>query len=309
MSHNEALPELWIIGYGDIGRRVARQWREQGGRVIAVARSVAAAGEAGLADRGVAADLDDPVAAGRFDCAGQVACYLAPPPRQGREDTRMRHFIEAISTGPPRRIVYLSTSGVYGDHGGALIDELTPPSPGADRAWRRLDAERQLGNFCRQNIVELVILRVGGIYGPGRLPLQRLLDGVPIIRADLAPRTNRIHADDLAAVCVAALRQGGDGEIYNVSDGTDSNMTEYFDLLADDLGLPRPPKLDWSQAKVQISPGMLSYLRESRRLDNRKMLAELDVKLRYPTLQSWLATGAARRELADFRRQPQPGNT
>jgi nucleoside-diphosphate-sugar epimerase len=185
---------------------------------------------------------------------------------------------------PPARIVAISTSGVYGDRRGALVNEDTPPHPQVDRARRRLDMERQLREWTDEHGVPLVILRVGGIYGPGRLPLQRIRDQVPVLQEALAPSTNRIHVDDLVQVCVAAAERGGAGRIYNVSDGQDSNMTEYFYTIADAFGLPRPPEVDWAQAERVMSPGMLSYLRESRRMDNRRMLEELGVTLAYPDL-------------------------
>jgi nucleoside-diphosphate-sugar epimerase len=180
--------------------------------------------------------------------------------------------------------VAISTSGVYGDRRGALVNEDTPPHPQVDRARRRLDMERQLREWTDEHGVPLVILRVGGIYGPGRLPLQRIRDQVPVLQEALAPSTNRIHVDDLVQVCVAAAERGGAGRIYNVSDGQDSNMTEYFYTIADAFGLPRPPEVDWAQAERVMSPGMLSYLRESRRMDNRRMLEELGVTLAYPDL-------------------------
>jgi len=189
----------------------------------------------------------------------------------------------------PRRIVLLSTSGVYGDRGGARVDETTPPSPGTDRGRRRLDAEQRLRRFGEAHGVETIILRVGGIYGPGRLPEKRLREGVPMVPPEQAPVTNRIHVDDLARICVAAARRGRDGEIYNVSDGTAGNMTDYFDAVADFLGLPRPPRIDRAEAERTLSPGMVSYLQESRHLDNRKMREELGVTLRYPDLASGLA--------------------
>ena len=133
-----------------------------------------------------------------------------------------------------------------------------------------------------------MILRVGGIYGPGRLPEKRIRDQIPVIHETLAPKTNRIHADDLAEICIAAAKYGRDGEIYNVSDGCDSNMTEYFFQVADHLGLARPPSIDWETAKNVLSPGMLSYLRESRRMNNSKMLKELRIRLKYPDLISGL---------------------
>jgi nucleoside-diphosphate-sugar epimerase len=150
--------------------------------------------------------------------------------------------------------------------------------------------------------VEIVILRVGGIYGPGRLPEKRIRNAVPVLRQELAPKTNRIHADDLARICFAAGKYGHDGEIYNVSDGCDTdgeiynvsdgcdtNMTEYFFQVAEHLGLPKPPTVDWEKAESTLSKGMLSYLRESRRIDNSKMLSELHINLKYPDLLSGLA--------------------
>jgi nucleoside-diphosphate-sugar epimerase len=138
--------------------------------------------------------------------------------------------------------------------------------------------------------VPVVVLRVGGIYGANRLPLERIKKGVPVLLPELSPKTNRIHEDDLAQVCVAAALRGKADNIYNVSDGEDSDMTEYFYLLADHFQLPRPPTVDWPEAERVISQGMLSYLKESRRLDNRKMLSELQVKLSYPSLKTWLAS-------------------
>jgi nucleoside-diphosphate-sugar epimerase len=205
----------------------------------------------------------------------------------------MAHFLAAIDPAHlPARIVYISTSGVYGDRGGEWVNEDTPPNPQVNRARRRYDAEQQLRRFGREHNVAVVILRVGGIYGPGRLPRKRLEDRVPIIHEHLAPSTNRIHADDLAQICVAAAQRGRVDTVYNVSDGTDSNMTEYFNIVADYLKLPRPPTIDWQEAERSLSAGMLSYLKESRRMDNRRMLEELRVELQYPTLEAGLAAMA-----------------
>ena len=164
---------------------------------------------------------------------------------------------------------------------GKRITEQTPPAPSVDRARRRYDAEQQLCRFASSHAMDLVILRVGGIYGPGRLPEKRLRDRVPIIHENLAPRTNRIHADDLARVCVAAGLKGRNGEIYNVSDGTDSNMTQYFKLIADHLGLPRPPEITMAEAEQQFSPMRLSFLRDQRRVDTKKMRDVLGVTPKY----------------------------
>jgi nucleoside-diphosphate-sugar epimerase len=158
-----------------------------------------------------------------------------------------------------------------------------------DRAYRRYDMESQLKHWCEQHNVELVILRVGGIYGPKRLPLKRIRAGTPVLLESLAPKTNRIHEEDLADICVAAAKVDTHFRVYNVSDGTDSNMTEYFFKLADHFKLPRPPAVDWQEAEKTISKGMLSYLKESRRVDSSRMLKELDIKLRYPNLEAGLS--------------------
>lgn len=290
-AENSAIPtDAFIVGYGDIGSRVARLCLKEKLKVSALARSPSSVLE--MKDIGVipvSADLDDIQSLQGLPLANSVVYYFAPPPLKGLTDPRMENFLASLDGNSlPRRIVYISTSGVYGDQAGGRVTETTPTNPGADRSHRRLDAENKLRQFRSQYAVELVILRVGGIYGPGRLPEQRIRDQVPVIKEELAPKTNRIHADDLAAICLAAGKCGGDGEIYNVSDGCDSNMTEYFYQVADHLGLQRPPCVDWETAKNVLSPGMLSYLRESRRMDNSKMLKELDIKLKYPNLKSGL---------------------
>ena len=148
--------------------------------------------------------------------------------------------------------------------------------------------ETRLQTWGARHEVPVIILRVGGIYGPGRLPLQRIRDGVPVLKEELAPKTNRIHADDLARVCVATASKPPGSRVYNVSDGQEANMTEYFFTLADFFGLPRPPAVDWPEAERTISPGMLSYLRESRRMDTSRMQQELGVSLQYPSLLAGL---------------------
>lgn len=290
MNSAEFEPEsVLIVGCGDIGRRVAAQWQSVPVTgLVRSATSIEQLQQVGITP--ILADLDDPVSLQDLPVANALVYYFAPPPASGTTDPRMGRFLAAMDPKRlPARIVYISTSGVYGDRGGDLVNENTPPNPQVDRARRRYDAEQQLRHFGQEHGVAVVILRVGGIYGPGRLPKKRLEDRVPIIHEQLAPSTNRIHADDLARVCVAAGRRGQPDAVYNVSDGTNSNMTEYFNTVADFLRLPRPPTIDWQEAERSLSTGMLSYLKESRRMDNRRMLEELGVELRYPTLEAGLA--------------------
>jgi nucleoside-diphosphate-sugar epimerase len=284
------MESVLIVGCGYIGRRVALLLHGRDQPVSGVVRTVESA--ARLQSLGINAhclDLDGnalrlPASA---HCGG--ICYLAPPPSSGTEDTRMRGFLEALQEGAaPRRIVYISTSAVYGDCHGAWITEEQSLRPATERGSRRLDAEQRLQEWAACHGVEWLVLRVPGIYGPGRLPLERLRRGLPVLREAEAPYTNRIHADDLAVICVACLDTDHHNTVYNVSDGHPSTMTDYFFRVADAAGLPRPPVVTWQEAQHALSGGMLSFLRDSRRMDNGKLLRELGVALQYPDLEAGL---------------------
>jgi len=284
---------VFIIGCGDIGRRVAKIWLDKGIQVTGFSRSERTLEKMQQADiEGVHYDLDDPKQQNLINIAikDNLLYYFAPPPGMGKLDTRMAGFLALLETVSPlpERIVLISTSGVYGDHQGGWVNEQTPPKPMVERAYRRLDAEQQLTLFAQNHDIHLVILRVAGIYAADRLPIARIENKVPILHESLAPQTNRIHADDLATICVTAAQRGRAGAVYNVSDGSNSNMTDYFNQIAKHLGLPRPPTIDWPEAERVLSKGMLSYLKESRRMDNRLMLEELGVTLRYPDLAKGL---------------------
>jgi nucleoside-diphosphate-sugar epimerase len=281
--------KLLIVGCGYIGESVATQMLAKGEAVSAIVRSDERTKN--LRSLGVFVlqlDLDtSPLPMG---CTlDQTIFYFAPPPPINTLDTRMQSFLEGLAmSGQPTRIEYISTTGVYGDCSGNWIDETQPANPQVDRAKRRWHAEQLLQGWRATTGGELVILRVGGIYGPGKLPLTRLQKGLPMIAEKEAPWTNRIHADDLVQVCLAAMARGIDGEVYNVCDGTPGNMTNYFNRVADIAGLQRPPLIDPEQALDTLSPGLLSYLSESRRISNQKMLDQLGVKLRYPSLEDGL---------------------
>jgi nucleoside-diphosphate-sugar epimerase len=278
-----------IIGCGYLGCQVAEACLRDGERVVGVVRSEERA--RALQARGIEplrADLDRPPLSG-VPLAGSALYYFVAPNPEGEGDSRIDALLSALdAAGNPARIVYLSTTGVYGNCHGEWIDESRRPEPVVPRALRRWQAEETLREWCESAGVELVILRVAGFYGPGRLPLERLRQQLPMVREAEAPFSNRIHVADLVAVCRAAMRQGGAGEIYNVSDGHPTTMTDYFDRIADLGNLPRPRKITLRQAEAELSPGMLSYMRESRRLRNDKMLRELEVELRYPTLEEGL---------------------
>jgi nucleoside-diphosphate-sugar epimerase len=279
-----------IVGCGYIGRRVAGLLQADHYRVTGCVRSKQSAAQleySGIAP--VVIDLDQPAAKTGWSDGFDEVFYFAPPPPHGERDLRMRAFLQELDVeAPPRRIVYISTSAVYGDCQGAWITESHAINPSTARGQRRLDAEQQLTACCDAHNIEWVLLRVPGIYGPGKLPLARLREGTAVLREADSPYTNRIHADDLASICVAAMNSPYANTVYNVSDGHPSNMTDYFFRVADAAGLPRPPTVGRSEAARVLSAGMLSFLNDSRRMSNAKMLDELAVTLQYPDLDAGL---------------------
>ena len=284
--------KVFIAGCGYIGKGVARLEQEKGAQVAALARSDDS--EAGLRALGietVRGDLDDPASLINIDLNNAILYYFAPPPPKGRIDSRIGNLLSVLREGQlPQRVVLISTTGVYGDCKGEWITEERTPKPQADRAFRRLNAETKLSRWADEMGAEYVVLRVPGIYGPGKLPEKRLRDSLPVLREEDSPFSNRIHAEDLARACIVAAERGRSGEVYNVSDDLPSTMTDYFLRVADLLGIPRPPEISLEEAKAQLGEGILSYLAESKRIDNRKMREELGVKLRYPDLLSGLPT-------------------
>jgi nucleoside-diphosphate-sugar epimerase len=289
-SHFAAPRPVFIAGCGDIGRRVAALELAAGNPVVALARSEAAA--RALIARGIAVapgDLDVAESLRGLPVYNATLYYFAPPPAAGTSDPRLGALLAALpERSPPARVVYLGTSGVYGDCGGAWVDEDSPLNPRTDRARRRLAAETALRAWADPRGIPYVILRVPGIYGPGRLPVERIRQGLPVVDPEQAPYSNRIHADDLAAACFAAARRGRPGAAYNVSDGHPTTLTDYFFRVADRYGLPRPPTVSLAEARGILTPALLSFLEESRRLSNRRMREELGVELRYPDLDRGL---------------------
>lgn len=282
---------MLIIGCGYIGQALARRYLARGDSVTGVVRTPASAEvlqRQGIRPLVLDLDGDWPQT---LETQGERIFYLAPPPEQGDTDPRVRRLVEVFAArGQPARLVYMSTTGVYGDCQGDWVDETRPIQPQVPRAKRRADAEQVLGQWSRRTGSDLVILRVAGFYGPGRLPLERIRQGLPVVREDESPYSNRIHAEDLVEVCLAAMARAGSGDIYNVSDGHPTSMTDYFYRVADLAGLPRPPAISLAEAAGRLSPGMLSYMQESRRLSNRKLREDLGVELRYPTLDQGLPT-------------------
>jgi nucleoside-diphosphate-sugar epimerase len=279
-------PRLLIIGCGDVGLRIVSRLA---GRFRVVALTSTPSRRAQLRSAGVtpiSGDLDQPHTLRRLRGLAERLIHLAPPGSTGELDARSHHLVDALA-GTIRRAVYISTTGVYGDHCGALIDESARVRPVNARALRRLDAERVMRRRLRA-----AVLRVPGIYANDRLPLDRLRQGLPALVDADDVHTNHIHADDLARTALAALVRGAATRVYNAVDDSSLKMGEYFDKVADAAGLPRPPRLPRSQLQAAVSPMMYSFMTESRRLANRRLKRELGVTLHYPTVDAALATFA-----------------
>ena len=281
-----------VAGCGYVGRRLAATLARSR-QVVALARN--AGHDAGLAADGVegrSVDFDKVEPASLAAAAeGKGIVYLAPPPVHGDRDPRLRRFLAALGDARPAAFVYLSTTGVYGDARGASVDESSATVPGSDRAKRRLDAESASRDWCAARGVRWVCLRVPGIYGPHRLPLDRLRHGEPAIRPEDAGPGNRIHVDDLVAACVAALDRSVAG-VVNVGDGDHASTTVYLQRVAALAGLPAPRLVTRAEAATQIGAGMLEFLLESRRVDTRRMREELGVVPRHD-LDSGVAASLA----------------
>jgi len=265
---------LLIAGFGDIARR-ARPLLAHRFHVTPLSR-------------GAGYDLDRPETLALS--AADALLHCAPPPAQGNTDMRTANLLAALEERRilPARIVYVSTSGVYGDCAGARVDEARPPAPQTDRARRRLDAERRLAQFTASNRIALVVLRAPGIYARDRLPLERLRRRTPVLRVEDDVYTNHIHADDLAAIACRALEDDAPPGVYNAVDDSELKMAEWLELVADTCGLPRPRRVSIDQAKKTLDPVLLSFMSESRRLENAKLKHVLGVRLRYPTVYEGL---------------------
>ena len=282
-------PKTVIVGCGDIGRRVAPLCLGVDNEVVAWVKTEASF----LACRKIGLEVHrsdlDQTAKFSLPRSKHQILYTVPPPPHGKKDTRLSTLLGQLNANDISKFVLISTTGVYGDCAGAWVDETTLIKPKADRALRRADAEASLQAWAKHHAVEYLILRVPGIYAPDRLPLKRLKAGTPVVKRDQAPWTNRIHADDLARACFAALNSQISQQIINITDDAPCSMSEYFFAVADYAGLPHPPEIDLETARQTLSPGMLSYLSESRRIVNGKMKDLLQLKLRYPNLKSGLS--------------------
>ncbi len=277
-----ARPHVLIAGCGYVGQRLYARLTDRY-EVSALVRTAHSANElAAHGIRAVTLDLDRVRAGASVPerLEQEAIVYLIPPPAFGESDLRLDRFLQ-LATVPPKSFIYVSTTGVYGDTGGAPVDESTPLNPRTDRARRRVTAEEMTRVWCTERRVRRVILRAPGIYGPGRLPLERMRKGEPLVREDEAGISNRIHVDDLVSTCVAAITNVEARGVYNVSDGHAISSTTFLLKVAELANLPPPPQVSMVEAQLTFTPERLSFLSESRHVLNERMLKHLGVRLKY----------------------------
>ena len=280
-------PRVVLLGCGDVGLRFIQAFGSRL-RVFGVVRRAQAM--EGIRQAGgvpLLVDLDDRIMSRRLRGLAARVLHSAPPPQVGLDDVRTRHALAALPHA--QRWVYLSTTGVYGDCGGAWVDETRPVAPHNDRAIRRVAAERLLRRHAARTAAQVLILRVPGIYARDRLPIERLQRGTPALQPLDDGYTNHIHADDLACIAFTALWHAGGSRVIHAVDDSALKMGDYFDAVADAFGLARPPRLPREALKAAVSPMLWSFMSESRRLRNDRLKRELRVRLQYPTVATLLA--------------------
>lgn len=282
-------PNALIVGCGYTGARIAQALADTH-NVLGIVRSKASSETLQAKGfRAVAVDFDslsiDTWPLTRQDVDDSRLFYLTPPPAAGTSDARLDRFLRCLK-GKPSVLVYMSTTGVYGNQDGEWVDESTPVNPQTNRAQRRMSAEHMTRIWCTENGVRRVVLRVPGIYGPGRIPTARLQRREPFIRLSEAGVTNRIHVDDLVAACIAAAVNEQARGVYNVTDGNSMSSTEFMRRVAKIAQLPAPNEISMEEARVTMGAERLSFLDESRRVSNARMLNELGIKLQFADIDS-----------------------
>jgi nucleoside-diphosphate-sugar epimerase len=281
-------PRLLIIGCGDVGQRMLPILVKSHKVYVLTTQTekLTVFRQAGAVP--IYGNLDDRSTLDRLSQIADTVIHLAPPNPSGQSDLRTKSLIQALSKGRRvRRFIYISTTGVYGDCGGQLISETQAVQPQNLRAVRRVDAERQLRAWAVQQGVSVVILRVPGIYAGNRLPVERLQKGTPALLESEDVFTNHIHADDLARLTILSMYRASSQRVINACDDSDLKMADYFDLVADKMNLPKPPRVDKETLKTMVSPQLLSFMQESRRISNTR-LQEIGFQFLYPTVQDFL---------------------
>ena len=274
-----------VVGTGYVGRRFLDQHSTSA--VLGLSRSPL--------------ETSRPVRTYNLDVGGKLplllpdrytVLYTVPPSSRSEADVRLAGLLGEL-TPAPQRFVYISTTGVYGNRDGESVDEDSPVSAESGRARKRVVAEELLRSWGAQSGCDVVILRVPGIYGPDRLGIERIRDGLPVVTEKDTGPGNRIHVDDLVICCEAAVAADAPAGIYNVGDGDHRSSTWFTKEVARQCGLEPPPTIPMAAAEREFSPMRLSFLRESRRVDTQKMRDVLGVTLRYPNPEEGIRASIA----------------
>jgi len=285
-------PRVLIVGCGDVGLRVAGLLKASS-RLMALTSSsqrLETLLQSGITP--MLGNLDKPQTLRRLAGVATHVVHMAPPPLEGYTDPRTRALVLALRLRSlPSVLVYGSTTGVYGDCAGEWIDETRRLQPQSARAQRRVNAQDWVNFLGKSGYPRSQVLRIPGIYAldrEGGTPRERLLRGTPVLQAQEDVYTNHIHADDLARATVLAMWRGKPLRAINVCDDTDMKMGDYMDKAAAIWGLPKPPRISREQAKLQLSPMVMSFLNESRRIRSERMAQEMGLRLLYPTVMDGL---------------------
>lgn len=293
LNHCLDKPRVLIVGCGDVGGRLLPSLLKTHRVFVLTSQKSKAAHFRIQGAIPIVGDLDHPQTLVRLAQLAPTVIHLAPPNPDGIRDKRTQNLIRILSHGGQvRKFIYISTSGVYGDCGGDWVSEERIPAPKSARGQRRLDAERQVRAWGARSRVETIIFRVPGIYAGNRLPIDRLNAGTPALLEAEDVFTNHIHADDLARLIHLAIFRPSTQRIYNASDDSHLKMGEYFELVAKSFNLPIPPRVTRAQLEGLVSPMMLSFMQESRKLKNER-LDEFGFRFKYPTVESYLKEAAS----------------
>jgi nucleoside-diphosphate-sugar epimerase len=217
---------------------------------------------------------------------GSVVVYMAPPDTESLKDTRLNKFLNKISYYRIKKLIYISTSGVYGNCNGQIVNEENQINPLTDRAKRRANAESQIKSYCKRNNIGGIIFRVPGIYGRNRLPIKRVMDRDPLIKIEESRTTNLIHVSDLTRLVIKAFELSNkETEIINVSDGKAIKTTKYYEIIYKALNIKLPEYISYEQAMSMYDEKRASFLKESRVLDITKMKELFPDCIKYEKLE------------------------
>lgn len=288
---------LFCFGFGYSAQLIAKRLAAESWATIGT--STTEAGVQRIANagyRGIHFDGSAPSEGVSAALCGATHILLSIPPGAAGDPAYLHHAVNIAASPSVRWIGYYSTVGVYGDTSGGWVDEDTPAVPGSERGQRRLAAENAWRKLGRETGKAVNILRLPGIYGPGRSAIEDVLSGTA--RSIIKPGQvfNRIHVEDIASATIAAAKRATPDRVYNVTDDEPCAPQDVVTYAAKLLGAPPPPELDFATAN--LSPMARSFYSESKRVRNDRLKAELLPRLAYPTYREGLAAIANARKVS-----------